>query len=249
MQVRVSYAHSAFPKYSPADAVAGLSGMTSRMETTATAILKRYDTSSPWSFQPAPVPNSLSTLIERHWGADKASEAMYQILTQRYTPRKPTRDSPDLSPKVKGAPRQLPTPPDHTHPVVPTRRASLQNLATIKPSPRQKETTGVLQHRILSHGNISQDEAGVYRTTYGTDSSRGSPSSNVWRADGSRSGRSGPSFSNRGSPGAERTKNLIPKLPDFSLEGRSSRRTSRRSATISSRGERASWKWSWASWF
>ena len=249
LQIRISYAHSAFPTHSATDTFAGVSGMMSRMETTATAILTHYNTSSPWSIRPVTSPKPLSEIIESHWGTEKAREVMYQIRTQHSSPRNPPEGGPSLSPNANGTYRELSIPPNYILPPVPTRRASLQKLATTRPPRSQEESPKELRQRILSRGNVSRDAARTYQPTYDTNTSRGSRSSNAWQRDTSLSQRSNRSLFTRGSPGAETMGDLRSRSPDFALEDRSSRRPSRRSATVSSKGKRASWKWSWASWF
>ena len=93
MQVRVSCTHSAFPSYAISDIRDGVSCLQSTMETVAMATLKQCNGLSLWSPRPAPSQNPLFQLIAHHWGTEKATEAMQQILTQRSTPRKPAKST------------------------------------------------------------------------------------------------------------------------------------------------------------
>ncbi|POR37641.1 Uncharacterized protein TPAR_02161 [Tolypocladium paradoxum] len=89
MHIRVSYSHSAFPEYSSAEAAtAGLAGLRSRLETTATATLKQHNALSLWSPRPETSQNQLLQLIERHWGADKAMSVKEQIMGRQQSPRR-----------------------------------------------------------------------------------------------------------------------------------------------------------------
>ncbi|KJZ79900.1 hypothetical protein HIM_00614 [Hirsutella minnesotensis 3608] len=81
MHVRVSYSHSAFPVETNAEAdTTGVSHLRSRMETTATAILKRPGSFSAWSCTSQPLQDHLLPLLERHWGPDKAVSIRRMIL-------------------------------------------------------------------------------------------------------------------------------------------------------------------------
>ena len=118
-QVRVSYSHSAIPEISSLDLLNGVSNMRTRLKTCASATLKRHNSLSLWSPQPAPVPNPLFHLVEYHWGGEKASAVLQDILAERSTPRKPARAG--LNQQAAKS-----TPNSHKHVVVvPTRRASL----------------------------------------------------------------------------------------------------------------------------
>jgi len=67
MQVRVSYSHSAFPEYKTMQPGAvGVSSLRSRLETTATATLKRRKNLSLWSARPRSCGGSLLDMIRLH---------------------------------------------------------------------------------------------------------------------------------------------------------------------------------------
>lgn len=236
MQIRVSYAHSAFPKYSQANTDTGLWSMRSRMETTATAALKRHNTSSIWSPRPSPAPDPLLPLIERHWGADKARNAMQQILTLRPTPRKAVKAGLDMPLDTNNTHHELRTLRSYTIPPVPKRQTSLQKLLTKTSLLRKKGSAEEQRRRVLSRGKSSLEAEAVKEPTYDTSSSCGSLSSNAWQTDVSPSEHSGSPGSKRRPLGTEGLKGLMPKLSDFSLDGRSVR-------------EKAPGKWSWVNWF
>jgi hypothetical protein len=65
-KIKVSFAHSAFPERDPTESESGVSAMRSRIETVATAEIKRHNALSPWSPRPAPGPNPLFPLIKKH---------------------------------------------------------------------------------------------------------------------------------------------------------------------------------------
>ncbi|KAL7916092.1 hypothetical protein GGI35DRAFT_18957 [Trichoderma velutinum] len=83
MSIHVSYSHSAFPSKSASVGAVELSSIHTKLSTTAEAAIKLHNALSPWSSHPIPVKNRLLPLIECHWGPQKASEAMRQMLAQR----------------------------------------------------------------------------------------------------------------------------------------------------------------------
>lgn len=83
MSIRVSYSHSAFPSKSTLVGAVESSSFHTKLSTTAEAAIKLHNALSPWSPHPMPVKNRLLPLIKRHWGPQKASEAMQQMLAQR----------------------------------------------------------------------------------------------------------------------------------------------------------------------
>ncbi|KAK3990088.1 hypothetical protein QBC44DRAFT_395267 [Cladorrhinum sp. PSN332] len=101
LQVRMTYRHSGFPQQPlrTANKMAAHDGIASTqttIQTTAVAVIKRHNSSSPWSPRPrAPLPNPLFEIIASHWGVQTASEVMQRILSSRVvTARKPGAMSP-----------------------------------------------------------------------------------------------------------------------------------------------------------
>lgn len=86
MHIRVSYSHSAFPEQAAAEPdVAGVSGLRSRMETTATAsLMKQHDAFSMWSPRPEPLQSHILPLVQRHWGTEKAMSMKRLIMGQQH---------------------------------------------------------------------------------------------------------------------------------------------------------------------
>lgn len=246
MQIKVSYAHSAFPEYCRPDAVKGVSGMSSRMETKAAASLKRHNTLSPWSPRPAPSPNPLFPLIERHWGADKARDAMQQILNQRFTPRKPAKAGADLSPNVNGGRFDVAPPvPKHAPPPVPVRQTSLQKDVFPRKSLSRKGSTAELRQHVLSRGTYSFETDKDHGSA--DSHSRGSPSSNIMRADTYSSASDSPK--RRRSLSMSGLKGLMPNFSDFTLDTKPLREKPFRGSIAGSKRKKDSGRWNWASWF
>lgn len=246
MQIRVSYAHSAFPESSYPGTMAGVSSVSSRMEMKATASLKRHNTLSPWSPRPAPHPNLLFPLIERHWGMDKAMGAMKQILNQRFTPRKPANACADLSSSVVGGSSDAPPPPPkHAPPPVPVRQASLQkDVASRRPLGRT-DLPAELRQRVLSRVTHSFETARS-RAPDGSQG-RGSPSSNVIR-DGWASSETSESPQRRRSLNMAGLKGLMPNLSDFTLDSKPLREKAFRGSATGSKRKKDGGKWGWG-WF
>ncbi|KAM4056842.1 hypothetical protein HRG_003705 [Hirsutella rhossiliensis] len=84
MHIRVSYSHSAFPEQVGAEPDAGgVSGLRSRMETTATAsLVKQHNAFSMWSPRPEPLQSHILPLVQRHWGLEKAMSMKRLIMGQ-----------------------------------------------------------------------------------------------------------------------------------------------------------------------
>ena len=245
MQIRVSYAHSAFPESSQTDTMAGVSSVSSRIETKATASLKRHNTLSPWSPRPAPHPNLLFPLIERHWGADKAMNAMKQILNQRFTPRKPANACADLSSVVGGSSDAPPPPPKHAPPPVPVRQASLQKEVPSKCPLGRTDLPSELRQRVLSRVTHSFETARS-QAPAGSQGRR-SPSSNVMR-DGWASSETSESPQRRRSLNMAGLKGLMPNLSDFTLDSKSLREKAFRGSATGSKRKKDGGKWGWG-WF
>lgn len=86
MNIQVSYSHSAFPLQRAEAGVTAVSTLQTRLVTTAVATIRLHNVISPWSPQPRLTRNGLLSVIESHWGAQKASEIMQQILVQHPIP-------------------------------------------------------------------------------------------------------------------------------------------------------------------
>lgn len=254
MEIRVSYAHSAFPNYFRSESTPGVARISSRMETKAIASLKRHNTLSPWSPRPAPSPNPLFPLIERHWGADKARDAMQEILNQRCTPRKPAQGGADLSSVVNNEishrsvapvpPPPPPPPPTHAPPPVPIRHASLQKEMFARKSTNGREPPAETHQRVLPRGysfDTDIDERSFGRVP--------SSSINATTTD-VMSSEAGNSPSRRRSLGKGGLKGLMPNFSDFTLDSRPIlERSFRGSVTGSRRKKESAGRWGWASWF
>ncbi|KAK3943891.1 hypothetical protein QBC46DRAFT_351178 [Diplogelasinospora grovesii] len=91
LQVRLTYRHSAFTQqqqqyHSEMDASFerdGVTGLQTKVETTAVAVIKRHNSSSLWSPRPkAPsqLANPLFEIFASHWGTDQASDVMRRII-------------------------------------------------------------------------------------------------------------------------------------------------------------------------
>lgn len=252
MQVRVSYSHSGFPEFCNVDTMAGVSNMCSRMETTATACLKRHNMRSPWSPPPAPTPNPLFQLIERHWGPQKATEAMHQILTQRSTPRKPARAAsrPSLDGQQGAAGEGRGGVGLAAAPFVPVRQTSLQTPIRARndgpPTMRSlgRATPGVVQSPSSAKTTSTATSGSSYSCKTG-------PRSSMSRLERFRNeiGES-PLGGKRRSLGAEALRSLVPMLADNSPDSRE-RDDGRglRGGTVRVRGKKDSGLWNWGNWF
>jgi len=90
LTVRVTYKHSGFPNHkNPSINTEGISSHTTRLQTEATAVIRRHNSQSAWSprtSQSLPNPleaNPLIKLIETHFTTEKAREAIKRIADDR----------------------------------------------------------------------------------------------------------------------------------------------------------------------
>ncbi|KAK3390916.1 hypothetical protein B0H63DRAFT_125996 [Podospora didyma] len=157
LQVRVTYRHSGFPQQQQgesrslssrpvADRVASVQ---TTIETTAIAVVKRHNSSSPWSPRPSPQPNPLFEIIASHWGAESASDIMHRILTSRSTPRKAAtlRTTPSLTApatseeRERGSEETVRPAPTRAAPPIPMRKTSLRQASFSSLLSAQESTT------------------------------------------------------------------------------------------------------------
>lgn len=249
LRIQVSYAHSAFPEFLHTEHMTGVSSMSSRMETVVQASIKRHSTISPWSPRPVPLTNPLFPLIERHWGPDKARDAMQQILAKRSTPRKP----------AKAAPRTSPSPSIHTDysdrkrsirkdlepPSIPIRHASWLKGSIEAGTLSRNGSASSAQLRTV------KGEETYKRDWTVTPSSSHSPRSRPpWKMEPSFSEGSRSSLEKRRSVGPKGLASLVPRLTDFTTESRNAReRQNPLLPTSRVKSKRVSGRWSWVSWF
>ncbi|KAI1503927.1 hypothetical protein F5X99DRAFT_80420 [Biscogniauxia marginata] len=85
LQVRVSYSHSGFPSFKEVSLEDNVSSCQTRLESTATGVIKRHNSRSTWSPRPTPTPNTLFSIIASHWGPIRAKEMLHTIMAQRTT--------------------------------------------------------------------------------------------------------------------------------------------------------------------
>lgn len=273
MQIKATYSHSAFPQYHFRPEMTGVTSLQSRMETLATASLKRHNTLSLWSPHPAPAPNPLFSLIERHWGEEKAGDAMQQILIHRSTPRKPAETACRLSPETfisQGGARS-PLLCSHTPPKVPLRQTSLQiggvgvlslsgNTNSALHDPRQNSMAVASRDtrvRDASPASMSARDENSCSDSAVVDQS--SSSSHGLHEDGYRRRGKGAavdmSFTRkRRSAGADSIRALMPRLPDFNTDSSTGREGKARRGTVAAatnreRGKRETGRWGWTNWF
>ena len=90
LTVRLAYKHSGFQNHkSPALISAGMSSHTTRLQTEATAVIKRYDPDSVWSPRAsrtidAPFePNPLVELVQAHFSPEKARDVLRKLSNGR----------------------------------------------------------------------------------------------------------------------------------------------------------------------
>ncbi|KAH6856594.1 hypothetical protein B0I37DRAFT_79263 [Chaetomium sp. MPI-CAGE-AT-0009] len=110
LRVRVSYCHSGFPQRHRQTTAAvsttasdGIASIQTTIQTTATATIKRHNSTSPWSPPPCtPRPNPLFEVIASHWGNENAHAVMQRVIRSRTAP-----------PSVPNRPLSIPPPHGH----------------------------------------------------------------------------------------------------------------------------------------
>ncbi|KAI0888938.1 uncharacterized protein GGS22DRAFT_65182 [Annulohypoxylon maeteangense] len=83
IHVRVNYCHSGFPAFRSTLIEDGITNYQTRLETTATGTINRYNPASAWSPRQTRMPNHLFTIIASHWGPTRAGEVMQRIVSNR----------------------------------------------------------------------------------------------------------------------------------------------------------------------
>lgn len=78
--VRLSYSHSTFPDINNIVMTDGVARVENKIVTTATAVIKRLNSSSLWSPPPAPTPNPLFEIISSHWGPVRTADLVGRIV-------------------------------------------------------------------------------------------------------------------------------------------------------------------------
>ena len=195
--IRITYRHSGFPRQgAPPDGTArgataapdkpadGTISLQTRMETTACAVIKRHNTTSPWSLRPVPQPGPpLFNIVASHWGLDSAREVTTRVGNQGRAanpPRRLTNLSPSLSlrtslpgPSVPGRNsdetlRPTPAPP-------PTRAAP--------PIPRRQTS---LQRNLILPSHTAQGAESAYSSAVEEYDSEADPARKIWTAMSSK---------------------------------------------------------------
>ncbi|KAI0387695.1 hypothetical protein F5Y04DRAFT_9911 [Hypomontagnella monticulosa] len=150
LQVKVNYYHSGFPEFGNTLAEEGTSVNRTRLETSATGVIKRHNPASTWSPRPVPVSNPLFAIMASHWGPARANEVMYRNMSSRSScykviNRAGTSQNSRNEDTIK-TPERIGIAPS-----IPPRRASLTRLSLEKiPDPARKIWTELRQ---TSSGN------------------------------------------------------------------------------------------------
>lgn len=254
MDIRVSFSHSAFPEFSSSEVMTGVSSTRTRMDTMATASLKRHNTLSPWSPPPAPAPNPLFQLIERHWGVEKATGAMQQMLAQRSTPRKAAKAASRLSLDSQARAETNSITVVTAPPQVPMRQASLQRAPPVTEPESTKEMPAQQKRRPLAE-IPTPPSARTCKTAYSPELGGKESRSILSRPEAlRRENDENAQMRKRRSLGAEALRSLVPMLAEFSDSRDRDEGRSLRGATVRARGKRDSGKrdsaiWNWGNWF
>ncbi|KND92999.1 hypothetical protein TOPH_02247 [Tolypocladium ophioglossoides CBS 100239] len=242
MHIRVSYSHSAFPEYSSAEAAtAGVSSLRSRLETTATANLKRHNALSLWSPRPETSQNHLLQLVERHWGADKATSVKEQIMGRQQPPKKLQKTCPRYI-LGRGDITEKQTTPRSATPQAPLRQASWQNDVAPKASTFGK-ALGKKAQSLFSPGQSSTPQLRRSRNN-SNDSGPLGPweRHNLWPENGSDNSVDGPL---RDRP----PRGLTPAETKWSAAAAEGTAEARQDETVRVKTKNDTGLWNWGLWF
>ncbi|KAI0152377.1 hypothetical protein F4776DRAFT_26282 [Hypoxylon sp. NC0597] len=227
VHVRVNYCHSGFPAFRNTLTEDGISAYQTRLETTATGVIKRLSPTSTWSPRPIPTSNPLFAIIASHWGPARANEVMGRIMPNRYNTRR-IANSNGVNMAYAGRGEDTIKAPDRTGtaPPIPQRQASLKRLS---PDPARKIWTELRQ---TSSGNrpafhVSKADRLPAATTFvdapspppiiRPESARPEIRSEVQRQ---RELIRETALRNKRSIGADSLKSLVPSVAGMSLEGK-----------------------------
>ncbi|KAI1095862.1 hypothetical protein F5B19DRAFT_270747 [Rostrohypoxylon terebratum] len=152
VHVRVKYCHSGFPAFKKSLLDDGVINHQTRLETTATGTIKRYNTTSAWSPRQTRISNPLFAIIASHWGPSRASEVMHKIMSSRRNTCDILRSATGMGlPQTGGIDNNIKLDRTGRAPPVPQRQASLRQLPPEKtPDPARKIWTEL---RRTSSGN------------------------------------------------------------------------------------------------
>ncbi|KAL7922378.1 hypothetical protein ACQKWADRAFT_326874 [Trichoderma austrokoningii] len=234
LSIQVSYSHSGFPFQRGAVGATEVSILQTRLVTAAEATITLHSVLSPWSPHPESAREGLLSVVESHWGGQKASEMMQQILAQRPSP------APKLKKIRSRGTEQTPT-KEHSNysrpPTIPLRFMSLHDdkPMALKSSPSLHS---------VQENRVSYDSAiGM----------KGAPSRETSGA--SKCGKEKDNGSSRGrwsvSPDAT-LRILSPALRNVSHGKdykRSASKEKKQGAAGDVKAKKESGLWSWASWF
>lgn len=238
LSIQVSYSHSAFPFQRGAAGATEVSILQTRLVTAAEATIKLHNSLSPWSPHPIPARDCLLTVIESHWGSQKASEIMQQLLAQH----------PISAPKLKRMRskgyEQTPTDeqPIYSRPTaIPLRYMSLQDERpmALKPSPSLHS---------VRENRVSYDSAIGMKGTRSREVSGGSKCEKEENDSSSRSSRGRWTIS----PDAT-LRALTPAMRNTSrgdYKGKRSMSKEKKHGVAGDvKGKKDSGLWAWATWF
>ncbi len=278
LQIRLTYCHSGFPQQDANSArnipsPRGTSVRT-RLETVATAAIKRHNVESGWSPLPAPWNNPLLEIISSHWGLAAAGDIMEKLAAAKPpTPRKSARlpapkEPQQISQKADTA--NSPTP--QTQQTPDRNRGGGQK----SPSPRARGTGDPARKIWSEMRRISSarqpathhvtrvqriPSSSTCPATTGEETRAPSPGCMVrparstrYTADKQRPVIRDKANRNRRPVGAETLRSLVPSTgeigPAFAMDGKAEDRRSDRSVESQSiKGKRDSGKWSWGTWW
>ncbi|KAK0627206.1 hypothetical protein B0T14DRAFT_131281 [Immersiella caudata] len=218
LHIRITYRHSGFPYQAPvlsptpgeqevsATSNTDIMSIETKMETTARAAIKRYNSASPWSIRPAQLHNPpLFEIIAAHWGSASAREVMHRINSRAQPlpplPRNPPPSSNSLqsptltiveriSEETVRPPVPLPAPPPaRAAPPIPKRQTSLHRTSIPQydgiPPPRGQETPNTPASAIEDYDCETDPARKIWtqmrRTSIGVGDSGARPSYHVSR--------------------------------------------------------------------
>lgn len=215
--------------------------METKLETSATAVIKYRNHRSPWSPRPTPSINPVLSIVHDCWEPEKARNAMRRINAQLSVPHKLVKSRSRMKSSVEDRPEAM-----RARPIVPRREASLGKYVTVRPAEPL-------------HGGWSQlrrTSAANWRTTRAIQEER-RPSTATCPDEFTTGAETGnePSPNHLGMLRSPRSMGPgILRGQGFSASGTNSdglavERRGMNGGSLREQGQRSSNRWSWTGWF
>ncbi|KAI0014368.1 hypothetical protein F4779DRAFT_612663 [Xylariaceae sp. FL0662B] len=254
VQIGVKYSHSAFPALKDDSAtVDGISTCQTRLETTATGVINRYNPASAWSPRPNSASNPLFAIVASHWGPARTNDVIERMmsLNSRRTAKGTTTSDPSIS-RTEDTNRPSPRPGTAPAVQVPQRQASLKRPSTEKVvDPARKIWTEMRQTSTSNRPAFHVSRADRIPAETSLPSVTVNPNSKT-EVERRRELIRDTAVRNKRSIGADSLKSLVPSMVDMNLNVKEENirpHTALRRPDSPLNGRKREGRWSIGSWW